>query len=263
MLACVCTEVERWVVKMTPRPQPGVNFDELAADYARYRRVHPGVFQELTSAIARAPLARVLEIGCGTGNYAIALRQHCNISVIGLDPSRHMLAQAAARARDIDWICGRAEALPLAARCVGMVFSVDVIHHIADRMAAFREARRVLHPGGWFCTVTDSEEDIRRREPLSRYFPATVPVELTRYPSVTTIECELSTAGFEEIRRDHVEYRYPLTDLTPFRARVFSSLRLIPEVCLEEGLRRMEADLQSGPISALSLYTLIWARAPL
>jgi ubiquinone/menaquinone biosynthesis C-methylase UbiE len=248
---------------MTPRPHPGVNFDEIAAGYAEHRRVHPGVFQELVSVIAPAPRARVLELGCGTGNYAIALRQRCNISVIGLDPSRQMLAHAAARAWDIDWICGRAEALPLVTQCIDVVFSVDVIHHIADRMAAFREARRVLRPGGWFCTVTDSAEDIRRREPLSRYFPATVPMELARYPSITTIERELVATGFEEIRRGHVEFRYPLTDVTPFRDRVFSSLRLIPEDHLEEGLRRMEADLQRGPVSALSLYTLIWARVPL
>lgn len=247
---------------MTPRPDSRMSFDDIAAGYAQHRRVHPGVFQALASVISRAPRARVLEIGCGTGNYAIALRQHCDISVIGLDPSRQMLAHAIARTRDIHWMCGRAEALPLATSALDMAFNVDVVHHIADRMAAFREVRRVLRPGGWFCTVTDSEEDIRRREPLSRYFPATIPVELSRYPRVDTIERELGAAGFAEIRREHVEFRYPLTDVTPFRARVFSSLRLITDDHLEEGLRRMEADLQNGPIPALSLYTLIWTRAP-
>jgi ubiquinone/menaquinone biosynthesis C-methylase UbiE len=248
------------VAKTTSDSHPTVSFDGYAADYARHRRVHPGVFQALVSSLRLE--ARVLDVGCGTGNYAIALRHCCDVSVFGIDPSRSMLAQASERAGDVRWICGRAEALPFAAQSFDLVFSVDVVHHIADRLAAFREARRVLRPGGWFCTVTDSEEDIVRREPLSRYFPATVPVELARYPRVATIESELATAGFNDIRCDHVEHHYVVTDLEPFRSRVFSSLRLIEDEQVEAGLRHMEEALSAGPIPACSLYTLIWARAP-
>ncbi|MER3438994.1 MAG: hypothetical protein C4346_16180 [Chloroflexota bacterium] len=53
-------------------------------------------------------------------------------------------------------MCGRAEVLPFKAQSFDLVFSVDVVHHISDRLAAFREARRVLRPRGWCCTVTDS-----------------------------------------------------------------------------------------------------------
>ncbi|GIW04607.1 MAG: hypothetical protein KatS3mg059_1227 [Thermomicrobiales bacterium] len=248
------------MAKTTPSSHPTVTFDDYAADYARHRRVHPGVFEALESSLAHA--ARVLDVGCGTGNYAIALRHRCDISVVGIDPSKSMLEQAAERSRDVHWICGRAEVLPFAAQSFDLIFSVDVVHHIRDRLAAFREARRVLRPGGWCCTVTDSEEDIVRREPLSRYFPATVPVELARYPRVATIEQELATAGFNDIRREHVEHPFVVTDVEPYRSRVFSSLRLIADEQVEAGVRRMEADLRHGPIPALSLYTLIWARAP-
>ncbi len=248
------------MAKTTPGPHPQVSFDAYAADYARHRRVHPGVFQALVSSLR--PEARVLDVGCGTGNYAIAIRHCGDVSVFGIDPSRSMLAQAVERAGDVHWMCGRAEALPFAAQSFDLVFSVDVVHHIADRAAAFREARRVLRPGGWCCTVTDSEEDIVRREPLSRYFPTTVPVELARYPRVATIERELAMVGFNDVRRDHVEHHYVVTDVEPFRSRVFSSLRLIPDEQVEAGLRRMEEALSTGPIPACSLYTLIWGRAP-
>jgi hypothetical protein len=55
-----------------------------------------------------------------------------------------------------------------------------------------------------------------------------------------------------------VELEYPLTDIRGYRERAYSSLLLIPDEALHQGLARMEQDLLAGPITALSLYTLIW-----
>src|SRR3712207_7697189 len=41
---------------------------------------------------------------------------------------------------------GRAEGLPVPDASFDLVYSVDVIHHVGDRPAAFREAARVLRP---------------------------------------------------------------------------------------------------------------------
>ena len=59
---------------------------------------------------------------------------------------------------------------------------MDVIHHVVDRAAYYREAYRVLKPGGQVCTVTDSPWIIRHRQPLSEYFPETMPVETGPLP---------------------------------------------------------------------------------
>ncbi|MDG6903635.1 MAG: methyltransferase domain-containing protein [Nitrososphaerota archaeon] len=84
------------------------------------------------------------------------------------------------------WI-GKAEKLGFEPDLFDLVFSVDVIHHITDKLSHFREAYRALKPGGRVCTVTDSEWIIRNRQPLSVYFPETVAAELTRYPSISQI----------------------------------------------------------------------------
>ena len=70
---------------------------------------------------------------------------------------------------------------------------------------------RLLRPGGRVCTVTDSEEIIRRREILSGYFPETVEVELARYPRIAHLESWMAAAGLVAIEVVTVEQPYEVT----------------------------------------------------
>jgi ubiquinone/menaquinone biosynthesis C-methylase UbiE len=236
------------------------DYDTLADDYAPNRQAHPGVVQALIESDI-ASRSRVLDVGCGTGNYALALRGRTGCRVIGVDPSRRMLALARRndRERAIPFVQAMGERLPFADDTFDFVFSVDVIHHVGDRPAAFREAWRLLRPGGHICTVTDSAADIVARVPLSTHFPETIPVELARYPAIATLTAELTAAGFREVVTDGVARTYQLTDATPYRNLAFSSLHLIPREALSAGLARLESALARGPITAVSRYTLVWA----
>jgi SAM-dependent methyltransferase len=237
-----------------------LDYDALAADYARHRRVHPGVVRHLVESGRIGAGSRVLEVGCGTGNYLLTLRELTGCAAVGIDPSAEMLGKASARpgGESVTWVHGRAEALPFLDASLDLIFSVDVIHHVADRAAYFREARRLLSPADRICTVTDSANDIVRRRPLSSHFPETIPVELARYPSIETLSEELRAAGFADLAEEHVELAYDLTDAAPYRAHAFSSLLLIPKDALTRGLARLERDLAAGPVPGLSLYTLLW-----
>lgn len=237
-----------------------LDYDRLAPEYARHRGVHSGLLERLLTVPGLTAAHRPIEVGCGTGNYILALREQAGCAIIGVDPSAAMLARSRGRSADATVVQSRAESLPLAAGSADLIFSVDVIHHVVDRAAWFSEAARVLRPGGWLCTATDSADDIRRRQPLSSYFPETVPVELARYPAIETLRQEMAEAGFERIEEEQVERTYPLTDFTPYRERAFSSLHLISDDALERGLARMETDLRQGPLAAVSLYTLLWGR---
>jgi SAM-dependent methyltransferase len=236
-----------------------LDYDDLAADYSRHRGVHPGVLANLIATGRLNASSAVLEVGCGTGNYLVALHDRLGCRCVGIDPSAQMLAAARTRTDQITFIQGRAESLDVPDVSFDLVYSVDVIHHVADRPAYFREAFRVLKSGGRLCTATDSEDDIRRRIPLSSHFPETVPVELRRYPRIATLRTEMATAGFAAIHGEHTELAYDLTDPQPYRDRAFSSLHLIPADAVARGVSRLEADLVRGPIPALSLYTLLWS----
>lgn len=235
-----------------------IDYDRIALEYSRHRQVHPEVLRSLI-AIGRIETAsKVLEVGCGTGNYVIALEVSVGCSCWGIDASPRMLAKARERSRGVTFRLGRAEQLDFPSASFDLVFSVDVVHHLGDRRQHLREAYRVLRPGGKACIVTDSEWIIRHREPLAVYFPETVEIELARYPRIGGLRGVMEEARFAEITNNRVEFPYELTDIQPYRDKAFSSLHLIAEEAFERGMQRLERDLRSGPIPCVSRYVLLW-----
>lgn len=235
-----------------------IDYDAIYQQYAANRRIHPGVFRALLEGSQLAAEGAALEVGCGTGNYITALQEATGCPAWGIDPSEGMLSQALARGARVQFGPGSAEQLPFADGQFDLVFSVDVIHHVGDQAAYYREAYRALKPGGQVCTVTDSEWIIRRRQPLANYFPETVAVELARYPSMERLNSLMEAAGFKERREETVELVSTLTDIRAYREKAFSSLHLIGEEAFQRGIARMEADLQRGPIDYVSRYVLLW-----
>ena len=240
----------------------GVNYDRAAGEYAAHRRVHSGVFRELSGRAGLGPGSRVLEVGCGTGNYASALAARYQLAAYGLDPALGMLRHARAHPEPVTWLQGRAESPAFAGHTFDLVFSVDVIHHVAAKGAFYHAAARILRPGGRVCTVTDSAEIIRRREILSGYFPATVEVELDRYPRLAQLEAWMAAAGLVELETVTVEAPYQITSAQPFRDKAYSSLHLIPEGAWRAGLARLERDLARGPVPGTARYACLWGHKP-
>jgi ubiquinone/menaquinone biosynthesis C-methylase UbiE len=239
-----------------------LDFDPRALKYAQHRKVHPEVVAELIASDLFGPDSHVLDVGCGTGNYAAVLTAATNCRISGIDPSLQMLAHARDAAPWESLLPGNAEQLPWDDDSFDVIMTTDVIHHIGDRAVYFQEAARVLRPGGHIVTVTDSHDDIPRRRPLSSHFPETIEVELQRYPSVPLLLSELAGAGFAQLRLAHVDYTYALVDIQAYRDRAFSSLHLIEEDAFRRGIERLETDLAQGPIPCVSLYTMIWGAMP-
>jgi ubiquinone/menaquinone biosynthesis C-methylase UbiE len=235
-----------------------LRFQSLASEYALHRRIHPGVLRALLERGGVLSDDRVLEVGCGTGNYVTALHKATRCHAWGNDPSVEMLARAREQANGVRLSLGRAEALGFVRGAFDLLFSVDVIHHVTDRARYFREASRVLAFGGRICTVTDSEEIIRNREPLSNYFPESVPVELERYPRIATLREMMNAAGFTALSEQGVEFTDDLTDPQMYRDRAFSSLHLISEEAFRRGLARLESDLAQGGVRRVARYLLLW-----
>ena len=235
-----------------------LDYDQSAAAYAQHRQVHPEVLRSLLEVGCVGSASNVLEVGCGTGNYILALQSLAGCGGWGIDPSEQMLSRARQRSGEARFQLGKAERLDFPADYFDLVFSVDVIHHVGDRPAYFQEAYRVLRLGGRICTVTDSEWIIRHRQPLTVYFPETVEVELERYPRIAQLREFMASAGFGQIVDATVEFPYQLTDSRAYRDRAFSALHLIPELAFQKGIERLERDLRVGPIACVSRYALLW-----
>jgi SAM-dependent methyltransferase len=104
--------------------------------------------------LAGAP-GPVLELGVGTGRISRALAA-AGTAVLGLDVSSEMLdvARVALAEQRAALVCGRFEALPLAADSFDtVILPMRTVGHLVDpavRTAAFAEAGRVLRAGGRF-----------------------------------------------------------------------------------------------------------------
>jgi|GEM_PF-259242 len=239
-----------------------IDYEQTARDYAAHRRIHRGVFQVLCDRGRLGPGSIVLEVGCGTGNYARALVQRTGCHAHGLDPSVAMLTHARASSESVGWLWGRAEQIGFADDTFDLIFSVDVIHHVTDKAALYAGVARTLKPGGQVCTVTDSADIIRRREALSGYFPETVEWEFARYPRVAQLEAWMTSAGLAGVDVVVVEEPYEITSAQRFRDKAYSSLHLISEKAWRAGLQRLERDLACGPVHGVSRYACVWGRKP-
>ncbi len=237
-----------------------ISYEQTASAYAVHRHTHGGVSCVLYKRDGLGPGARVLEVGCGTGNYIRTLSERQGWDAYGLDPSAAMLARARTEPEPVSLILGRAEQMAFAADTFDLVFSVDVIHHIADKVAFYAGVAQGLRPGGQVCTVTDSADIIRSREVLSGYFPETVDRELARYPRISQLEAWMAAVGFVDMEVVDVEEVYDVTSAQPFRDKVYSSLHLISGEAWQAGLERLERDLARGPIQGTSRYACVWGR---
>jgi demethylmenaquinone methyltransferase/2-methoxy-6-polyprenyl-1,4-benzoquinol methylase len=109
-----------------------------------------GVFADVLS----RPGARVLDLCCGTGDMAFALRRRGKqAEITGADFSHTMLKLAAKKSlpeQRMKWIEADALRLPFPDESFDLVTSAFGFRNLADYEAGLCEIRRVLRPGGQF-----------------------------------------------------------------------------------------------------------------
>jgi demethylmenaquinone methyltransferase/2-methoxy-6-polyprenyl-1,4-benzoquinol methylase len=98
------------------------------------------------SAVARG--ARVLDVGCGTGDLLMDFAKRVpDLEGEGLDFSAGMLARAKQKAPGLRWAQGSALALPQLTSSYDAVASAWVLRSITDPVRFFSEMARVAKPG--------------------------------------------------------------------------------------------------------------------
>jgi SAM-dependent methyltransferase len=218
-------------------------YDRIGGQYRRGRQEDPRIAAPVWAALADA--SPVVNVGAGAGSYEPRDRP-----VVAAEPSAIMLSQRRAGAAPA--VHAVAEALPFADGAFGAAMGVLTVHHWRDRARGLAEMRRVARgpvvlflrdphavPSWW----------------LHHYFPATARLEASRetplgqaaqmlggrldvIPVPIPADC---TDGFNA-----AYWRRPHAYLDPEIWRPMSALALIPEPDRAEGMRRLQADLDSG-----------------
>lgn len=163
---------------------------------------HPGC--EALTAIQRAAPARVLEVGCGTGEFAARLVQALpDAEVVALDQSQRLVDLTARRG--VVAQVGDVQDLPFTDDSVDVVAALWMLYHVPDLDRGLAEIRRVLRPGGSLVAVTNGDHHLGelRRE-------AGGPLMVTGFSSENG-EAALR-AHFDDVRREDFATRAVFPD---------------------------------------------------
>jgi len=90
----------------------------------------------------------ILDCGCGTGFYLLAIQQLRSVRPTGLDTDPARLDAARGHGVRATLVVGDAQALPFSDASFDRILMSEVLEHLPDDRAGLREAFRVLRPGG-------------------------------------------------------------------------------------------------------------------
>ena len=129
-------------------------FAPLGPTYDRYARLlsfgqDPRWRRFLVSRLPVGPEDTVVDVACGTGAVALELVRRTGCSVVGVDQSPEMLAEARRRLADhrIEFVQAAAQALPFEDASFDGLTAAYLLRYLDDLPAGLAELARVLRPG--------------------------------------------------------------------------------------------------------------------
>lgn len=151
--------------------------DYLSVVYGEQRTARTSYPNQLAAYLCRRfdikPGERLVEIGCGRGEFLAAFRD-CGLEVSGID--REESAMAMLPDADIAVCDVTKDVLPYADNSIDVVYHKSVIEHVYDPMPLMQETLRVLKPGGkvviltpdWHTQMSVFYEDFTHSRPFDR-----------------------------------------------------------------------------------------------
>jgi SAM-dependent methyltransferase len=234
-------------------------YNIIGENYNSTRQADPLIADTIYKKVITNPDGLYMDIGCGTGNYSIALANK-GVKVFGIDPSQKMLDTAHDKAPEIKWVQGKAEDLPIIDEFIDGAFGTLTLHHWEDLAKGFSELYRTLKKGGKVTFFTSTPEQMEGYW-LNHYFPEMLASSIAKMPSLENIEAAAVNAGFKTLStekyfvsvsdtlKDHFLYVGKNKPELYFNKDVrrgissFAALSNADEV--NNGLERLKADIEN------------------
>ncbi|MEL6589291.1 MAG: class I SAM-dependent methyltransferase [Bacteroidota bacterium] len=237
-------------------------YDRIGQGYNDTRQADPYLLSRMQTLLHCPVGEQVLDIGCGTGNYTIALAES-GLSMIGVEPSEQMLTTASRNA-EIDWRKGHAESLPLSDQSVARVLASLTLHHWQDLKQGFAEVARVLKPSGRMLIFTATHEQMRGYW-LNHYFPQMLADSIAQMPDWGDVVSAIETAGLKSLGTESYSVQDDLIDHFLYVGKNRPQLYLQAEIRrgissfadlayqdeVQKGLEQLRADITSGEWEAV------------
>lgn len=159
----VADDLRRLKAVLAERTTDSVSFfGRIAGEWDVVRRELFGSHFTAAGLLALLPAEwTVADLGCGTGNAAELLAPYVR-EVIAVDQSAAMLDAARKRledVRNVRFVDGPIEAIPLPPACVDAAVCIMVLHHVAEPAEALAEMHRIVRPGGVALVIDMFEHD--------------------------------------------------------------------------------------------------------
>jgi len=190
--------------------------------------------------------SKVLEIGCGTGNYLVFQKKaykHESVKWIGLDLSKEMLNVAQPKLSGVELINSSAEELPFKNESFDFIVTRFAFHHFSKKERALDEMWRILKRG----CILKYENFLPEKSDwwVHRYFPETQEITNKRFWSTEKTRKAFEEKGFKTSMSINIDEddKTVLQRLKEARNRDISHLRDISESAYEAGLLRMQREI--------------------
>lgn len=228
-----------------------VDYNEISKKYDSVRGENMGTINMFLKEMPLNGESKILDFGCGTGNFTNAIKLMTDAHVYGVEPSQGMREKAIEKNAEIVFVEGNHENIPFENDFFDFIYMTDVIHHVPDVKMMFRELYRVLKPTGKLCIVTESHKQINARF-WTRYFPTTAFVEIKRYPDIDNIVEKSLQAGFTHLKNIITDKEATHTISERFTKLVenkgYTMFELIEDTDYQTGLKLLKVDYEKQEI---------------
>ncbi|GAB2802927.1 malonyl-ACP O-methyltransferase BioC [Halomonas shantousis] len=168
---------------------------------------------------------RIVDLGCGPGHWTARLARHYahvrGLQTWGLDIAPGMLAEARRRHGErCHWLCADAEALPLAADSIDLMFSNLAIQWCRHPERLMAELRRVMTPGATALINTLGPGSLHELRHAWQREADPDAIAASTFADVATLERAMRLAGFRRVRVERAHERYFYPDLQAVNASV-------------------------------------------
>lgn len=129
------------------------HFDAIAGEYDRWKQRAHYYYRSLQQALSDVipPGSSVLEVGCGTGDVLASLQPSVGL---GSDLSAEMVKRAQEKFPYLNFVQNNILTSPITKQQYDYVVAADVLEHVSDIKAAFRNMRTSLASEGRLIIVT-------------------------------------------------------------------------------------------------------------
>jgi SAM-dependent methyltransferase len=216
-------------------------YDSIGKGYTAVRWPDPRIAAQIRAALGDA--RTVLNVGAGAGSY-----EPEDLDVVAVEPSEVMIAQRPEGAAPV--VRAFAEELPFEDGSFDAAMALLSDHHWGDRARGLAEMRRVARR---VVILTFDPATIDDTWLVSEYFPCAAAI-MTDAFRLEEIVDYLGGARVEPVPVPHdctdgffhAYWRRPHAYLDPQVRSGISAFAQLDAQCVEEGLERLRADLESG-----------------